>query len=160
MSISANEFIQENDDDAGSDSESNSDDALDNHYQPISAQDFNDEHPDDYSAHYHHIVESNGSARTLENPSNGHIEEEGRGVSSLNLSDDDCEEEDRAVLEAISRAFTEDDRRRSAPLTPEAATRIRDAMRGVSFGGTTPDWAHSVPEDRWIDQLRRLRTPN
>ncbi|KAK9124619.1 hypothetical protein Sjap_014221 [Stephania japonica] len=150
-SSSSSSSAENNVDDAGSDSESNSDDALDNHYQPIPAQDLNDEEENDY-------IESNGSsAGAFQNPNNNghghHIEEE-------EVRGDDDSEEEIAVSEAISRAFSEDDRRRTAPLTPEAATRIRDAMRGVSFGGTPPDWAHSVPEDRWIDQLRRLRTPN
>ncbi|PPD66692.1 hypothetical protein GOBAR_DD36426 [Gossypium barbadense] len=57
------------------------------------------------------------------------------------------------------RAFREDERRRNAPLTAENAMRVREAMRGVAFAGLTPDWANQIPEDRWIDQLRRLRQP-
>ncbi|KAK1286110.1 hypothetical protein QJS10_CPB20g00224 [Acorus calamus] len=47
--------------------------------------------------------------------------------------------------------------RRNAPLTAENASRIVDAMRGVSFGGIAPDWVDRMPEDRLIDRLRRLR---
>lgn len=60
---------------------------------------------------------------------------------------------------AIRRAFREDESRRNAPLTAENAMRVREAMRGVSFAGLAPDWAHQVPEDQWIDRLRRLRQP-
>ncbi|OMP02405.1 hypothetical protein COLO4_11142 [Corchorus olitorius] len=73
------------------------------------------------------------------------------------------EEEEERMREAsdtaIRRAFREDESRRSAPLTPENAMRVREAMRGVSFAGLAPDWVGQVPEDRWIDQLRRLREP-
>ncbi|PPR90513.1 hypothetical protein GOBAR_AA30169 [Gossypium barbadense] len=63
------------------------------------------------------------------------------------------------VENGISRAFREEERRRNAPLTAENAMRVREAMRGVAFAGLTPDWANQIPEDRWIDQLRRLRQP-
>ena len=88
-------------------------------------------------------------------------------MSSLDLSDDEereinGEEEDEvrvreAADSAIRRAFREDERRRNAPLEPETATRVMEVMRGVSFSGLAPDWADRVPEDQWIDQLRRLR---
>lgn len=91
------------------------------------------------------------------------------GMSSLDLNENtehsksssEGEEEEMPTREAsdseILRAFREDENRRNAPLTPENATRIREAMRGISFGGATPDWVGQVPEDGWIDQLRRLR---
>lgn len=71
---------------------------------------------------------------------------------------EEAEEEERMrQLEAsISRAFSEDEKRRSAPLTPENAAMILDAMRGVIFQGMAPDWAVQVPEDQWVDRLRRL----
>ncbi|KAF9590835.1 hypothetical protein IFM89_038707 [Coptis chinensis] len=57
----------------------------------------------------------------------------------------------------ISRAFREDESRRNMPLPPENATRIMDVMRGISFGDFTPDWSRRVPEDRWIEEFRRLK---
>ena len=98
----------------------------------------------------------------LPNGSWGHVAE--NGVSSLDLNDDVEEEqelEEESIREAsdsaIRRAFREDESRRNAPLTPENTMRVMEAMRGVSLGGLAPDWAGHVPEDRWIDQLRRLR---
>lgn len=85
-------------------------------------------------------------------------------MSSLHLNDDlekeDEEERMREVSDLeIRRAFREDENRRNAPLTAENAMRVMEAMRGVSFGGLAPDWADRVPEDRWIDHLRRMRRP-
>jgi solute carrier family 25 iron transporter 28/37 len=57
------------------------------------------------------------------------------------------------------RAFREDESRRNAPLTPENATRVMEAMRGVSLGSFVPDWAGGVGGEQWIDELRRLRQP-
>ncbi|PKA66892.1 hypothetical protein AXF42_Ash003549 [Apostasia shenzhenica] len=73
--------------------------------------------------------------------------------------DEELEEETTArELEAsILRAFREDESRRTAPLSPENAATIVNAMRGVSFSGYTPEWADRVPEDLWLDYLRRLR---
>lgn len=93
------------------------------------------------------------------------------GIASLQVNDDveekssEDEEEERMgpMREAsdsdILRAFREDESRRNAPLTTENATRVMEAMRGVSFGGVAPDWVGQVPEDQWIDRLRRLRQP-
>lgn len=83
-------------------------------------------------------------------------------VSSLRLNEDEDEERMREASDsAIRMAFREDETRRNAPLSPENAMRIMEAMRGVSFGGVAPDWTRIVSEDRWIDQLRRLRqTPS
>lgn len=91
-------------------------------------------------------------------------------MSSLDLNDDteqsksSSEDEEDEIMttseapdSAIMRAFMEDENRRKAPLTPESAMRIREAMRGISFGGTTPAWVERVPEDGWMDRLRRLR---
>jgi len=44
-------------------------------------------------------------------------------------------------------------------LTPENATRVMEAMRGVSLGSFVPDWAGGVGGEQWIDELRRLRQP-
>uniref|UniRef100_A0A0D9V230 Uncharacterized protein n=1 Tax=Leersia perrieri TaxID=77586 RepID=A0A0D9V230_9ORYZ len=101
----------------------------------------------------------------------------GNGVSELDLDsddgggDDDCEgavgeeeaaaeEEEEGVRmgESAERAFSEDERRRRAPLPAGAAARIVDAMRGVEFPGAPPPWAGSVPEDQWLDRLSSLRT--
>ncbi|XP_022861923.1 uncharacterized protein LOC111382244 [Olea europaea var. sylvestris] len=159
MDNSAMGFVQ---DKAGdSDSDTNSDEAFD-YYQPISTvtagdddgalsdQNSDDDEVNNHYSNFHPL--SNGYA-------SGHCM--GNGFSSLDLSDEDEEEErSRETSEserAIERAFREDERRRQAPLTSENASRVMEAMRGVSFGGFTPDWAGRIPEDRWIDQLRRLR---
>lgn len=95
----------------------------------------------------------------------------GNGVSELDLDsggdDDHCEgaggedavaeEEGLRLGEEAARAFSEDERRRRAPLPAGAAARIVDAMRGVEFPGAPPPWAGSVPEDQWLDRLRSLR---
>ncbi|KAF5185698.1 serine/threonine-protein kinase rio2 [Thalictrum thalictroides] len=160
MSISANNFVQEN---ADSDSEGNSDndDGPADYYQPISAVDDNQEDEDDNDKKSDG-GDFNSSSTNSENPncrdvlSNGH----GRRID-LNEEEDESadEEEVRIRAEAAERAFREDENRRNAPLPAENATRIMDAMRGISLGSgfTPPDWANRVPEDQWIDQLRRLR---
>lgn len=82
------------------------------------------------------------------------------GGAEEEAADEEAEEEEERVrqLEAsISRAFSEDERRRSAPLTPENTAMVVDAMRGVAFPGIPPEWANQVPEDQWLDRLRRLR---
>ncbi|CAL9213998.1 unnamed protein product [Arabidopsis halleri] len=68
------------------------------------------------------------------------------------------ETETETEREEIRRAFEEDERRRRSPLVAENAVRVMEAMRAISFPGTAPDWASDVNEDRWIDQLRRLRS--
>ncbi|KAK6142046.1 hypothetical protein DH2020_013875 [Rehmannia glutinosa] len=140
----------------GSDSDTNSDE-LPEYYQPISTVDnggggdededeegdFSDQNP---SHNFHQLP--NGWA-------------ENGGVSSLDLSDEDEEEEDMATESesAIERAFREDERRRKLPLPAENGIRVMEAMRRVSFGGSAPDWAGQVPDDQWIDRLRRMRRP-
>ncbi|XP_048136048.1 uncharacterized protein LOC125315390 isoform X1 [Rhodamnia argentea] len=143
----------------GSDTDSNPDESPE-YYQPISAADDSD----------------SGSDSPVDFPQrlpNGYCVE--NGVSSLSVNDgfeltssdddgdDEGEEEEERAREAydaaMSRAFREDETRRNAPLTPHDGTRVMEAMRGVSFGGLAPDWAQSVPEDQWIERLRRLRQP-
>lgn len=95
------------------------------------------------------------------------LDETGNGISALDLASDDdeaaedveAEDEDGNLRpgEAAARAFSEDERRRRAPLPAGAAARIVDAMRGVEFPGAPPAWAGSVPEDQWLDRLRSLR---
>ncbi|KAI3974683.1 hypothetical protein MKX01_004412 [Papaver californicum] len=135
MSISTNEFPQEQDTDE-SDSEINLDDNPD-YYQPISSSD-EDENDSDPNPSFQMV-------------SNGHTEPE---------IDDEKEEEvviEEATNSEISRAFEEDENLRRAPLTPEDSNRIMDAMRGISLQGFVPDWSNQVPESHWIDQLRNLR---
>ncbi|KAF3658169.1 putative arabinose 5-phosphate isomerase-like [Capsicum annuum] len=148
-------FIQENA--AGSDSDSNSDDSPE-YYQPISStadedDPHNSDHEDsDESSDVHRLP--NGYANCVEN-----------GISSSpDLSDEDEEseeaEEERirtASDTAVRRAFTEDESRRNTPLTAENATRVMEAMRRISFGGVAPDWTSQVPEDQWIEHLQTLR---
>ncbi|KAE8039350.1 hypothetical protein FH972_011771 [Carpinus fangiana] len=122
----------------GSDSETNSDETQE-HYQPISAVGYDDDEDSDRGRSdedgHHGLANGAYYTRSEEVAENG--------IASLQ----------------ILRAFREDESRRNAPLTPENATRVMEAMRGVSFGGVAPDWAGQVPEDQWIDRLRRLRQP-
>ena len=138
----------------GSDSDTNPDETPE-YYQPISAVEDEDSDQvssdEDRASDFHRLP---------------------NGISSLEINDDDVEEdssEDEVEDEeertredldsAVLRAFRVDESRRNAPLLPENATRVMEAMRGVSFGGVAPDWAGQVPEDQWIDRLRRLRQP-
>lgn len=150
---------------SGSDSDTNRDEAPE-YYQPISAVDDDDDEDEEglsdqvnSDEEHHYPSLSNGYVNRLEN-----------GISSIHVVDSSAEEEEEEVEvevermreasdTAIRRAFREDESRRNAPLTQENALRVREAMRGVSFSGLTPDWANQVPEDRWIDHLRRLRQP-
>ncbi|XP_030464415.1 uncharacterized protein LOC115683906 [Syzygium oleosum] len=149
----------------GSDTDSNPDEPAE-YYQPISAV-------DDASS------ESDSSADLPQRLPNGYCVD--NGVSSLSVNDsfelksseeDEADDDEEEVAEeeeeerareaydaAMRRAFRDDETRRNAPLTPHAATRVMEAMRGVSFGGLAPDWAQSVPEDQWIERLQRLRQP-
>ncbi|KAK4427453.1 hypothetical protein Salat_1514200 [Sesamum alatum] len=144
----------------GSDSDANSDDSPE-YYQPISTVGSGDEDEDHDGDG---VFPDQDPNRNFYHLPNGWVE---NGISSLDLSDKDHEseeeEEEEEVMEserAIERAFGEDERRRNAPLTAENAVRVMEAMRGISFGGGAPDWAGQVPEDEWIDRLRRLRRPS
>ncbi|KAL2333025.1 hypothetical protein Fmac_014238 [Flemingia macrophylla] len=149
MNGGAIDFIEDNGN--GSDSDANSDDAPE-YYQPISAVD------DDGS----YDGEHGGEFRQLPNGFAVHGVAE-NGISSLDLEkgssdeEEEVEELDERGREEIERALKEDEERRNAPLTAENATRVMEAMRGVSFAGVVPDWAARDPDDEWIDQLRRLR---
>ncbi|XWS71898.1 hypothetical protein CRYUN_Cryun03dG0177700 [Craigia yunnanensis] len=166
MSTSPTDLIEESNNGSGSDSDTNHDYAPE-YYQQISAVDDDDDEDreglgdqvnSDEEPHYPSL-------------SNGYVNRVEKGISSLQVGDvaaeeeeeeEESEEEERmreASDTAIRRAFREDESRRNAPLTPENAMRVREAIRGVSFAGLTPDWANQVPEDRWSDQLRRLRQP-
>lgn len=151
----------------GSDTDSDPDETPD-YYQPISAIDEDGSGSDSDQIDYHR-----NSASGLHHLPNGFLGE--NGVASLSINEaavdqksseegeeEDDEEEERSIgasNSAILRAFQEDESRRSAPLRPEDALRVMEAMRGVSFGGLAPDWAQRVPEDQWVEQLRRLRQP-
>ncbi|WJZ89160.1 hypothetical protein VitviT2T_008399 [Vitis vinifera] len=158
MSNPTTDFMEGNG--GGSDSDTNSEDSPE-YYQPISAVDSDGEASDQVNSDEDHEEHASDFHR-LPNGYCGHVAE--NGVSSLNLNDDVEEEHEEERMRetsdsAIRRAFREDESRRNAPLTPENAMQVMEAMRGVSFGGLAPDWAGHVPEDRWIDQLRRLRQP-
>lgn len=163
----------------GSDSDTNlEDEDAPEYYQPISAvDDEEDSERDNESDDEDRRENGNGDAEfeseRLSNDFYSASQAE-NGMSSLSLhndlernkssSEEDEEEEDEARVRitpdlAITRAFREDENRRNAPLTPENATRVMEAMRGISFSGLAPDWANRFPEDRWIDQLRRSRQP-
>ncbi|OMO82900.1 hypothetical protein CCACVL1_11677 [Corchorus capsularis] len=158
MSTSPNDLIEESNNGSGSDSDTNHDDAPE-YYQPISAVDDDD---DEDQEGFDGQVNSDEEHHNL---SNGYVSRVENGISSLHVGDVAAEEEEEeermreASDTAIWRAFRDDESRRNAPLTPENAMRVREAMRGVSFAGLAPDWVGQVPEDRWIDQLRRLRQP-
>ncbi|WCJ34788.1 hypothetical protein M5689_016074 [Euphorbia peplus] len=151
------------DNNSGSDSDTNADVApppsAEEYYQPISSMDDDGDDSNSDDEQQPHSYTRN----VTEN-----------GISSLHLNDDveqkmsssDDEEEEEleegevigeAVDSAISRAFREDESRRNAPLSVENATRVREAMREISFGGSAPDWIGRVPEDQWINHLRGLR---
>ncbi|KAK2642927.1 hypothetical protein Ddye_024690 [Dipteronia dyeriana] len=161
MNAASTDFNQEIN--GGSDSDTSLDDTPE-YYQPISAVDQNDEDSDldvansdvgDSDGHnlpngYHVVEEAEDRMSSMH--INDDVSEEKSGTSS----EDEVEEHDES---AVTRAFREDENRRNAPLTPENATRVMDAMRGVSFSGSAPDWINMIPEDRWMDQLRRIRQP-
>ncbi|CAK7330417.1 unnamed protein product [Dovyalis caffra] len=174
--VSPPDLLPENNNE--SDTETNPDDTPE-YYQPILSVDF-DDHDEYYrSDQSNSDEEHHNNSHFSDSPhlDNGHCTREAEdGISTLNLNDDaerksssSSDDEDEEELEAeraveasntaISRAFREDDSRRNTPLTPENATRVMEAMRGVSFGGFVPDWVGQVSEEQWIDQLRRLRQP-
>jgi hypothetical protein len=80
-------------------------------------------------------------------------------MNHLDLSNEEDAEEEERMREAVQRAFREDESRRRAPLTQENTMRVMEAMRGISLGGLAPDWASSIPEDRWMDRLASIRQP-
>lgn len=138
------------------------------HYQPISSVDHEDGDEGSSDEDHQHIL----TPEFHHHLPNGYMRHRGaeHGISVLEPGRDGTEEEEEEEEEdnmreasesdvAIRRAFREDEDRRNAPLAPENAVRVREAMRGVSFPGWAPEWAHHIPEDRWIDQLRRLRLP-
>ncbi|XP_078435698.1 uncharacterized protein LOC144706575 [Wolffia australiana] len=97
---------------------------------------------------------SNGGTDFLpQNPSSPRL---GFLPETLAPEEDDAEEEREREANA-ARAFREDESRRIAPLGQENAARIMDAMNGVSFPGIPPDWADQLPEEQWLEYLRRLR---
>ncbi|GAB4824313.1 hypothetical protein Ancab_007201 [Ancistrocladus abbreviatus] len=153
--------LQENAGDSGSDTHS---DDIPEYYQPISETTDDD---DGEGGDSNEASDENHGFVQLSLSANGcHDYRAENGMRALNLSEngngdsveaEDDEERRRAELDAaMRRAFEEDENRRYAPLTADTAMRVMEAMRGVSFGGFTPDWARRVPEDQWIDQLRRL----
>lgn len=145
----------------GSDSDSNSIDESQDYYEPISAVDLDNANDigNDEEDNYHHPIGGDGFSHGL---SNGHcmIPEPEEGISSISINEHaESEQETETETESeIRRAFEEDERRRRSPLVAENAVRVMEAMRAISFPGTAPDWASDINEDRWIDQLRRLRS--
>ncbi|XP_027335219.1 bone sialoprotein 2 [Abrus precatorius] len=144
------DFIEENGN--GSDSDANSDGSPE-YYEPISAVDDEGSSEGDDDVEFRQLPNGFGVHDVAEN-----------GISSLDLNDqkssdeeEEEEEEEEERRQELETAMREDENRRNAPLTAENATRVMEAMRGVSFAGVAPEWVAQVPEDRWIDQLRRLR---
>ncbi|KAL1202047.1 hypothetical protein V5N11_014992 [Cardamine amara subsp. amara] len=149
----------------GSDSDSNSVEDSHDYYEPISAVDLdtaNDDGNEEEEDNYLPI----GGDGSIHGFSNGHcmIPEAEEGISPISINADtepksDSEEETETESESEIRiAFEEDERRRRSPLMVENAARVVEAMRAISFPGSAPDWASDVNDDRWIDQLRRLRS--
>lgn len=176
ISNSANDFIHEDAGGFGSDSDMNTEEDPPEYYQPISAVPDDNEDlrfSDRQNSHSDEEEEDERDRQlnSLRNPvPNGyllHCVE--NGVVSLDLSVEDGdvseeeeeeEEEERSREEsevAMRRPFRDDESRRNAHLTPENTVRVLEAMRGVSFGGLAPDWVVQIPEDQWIDRLRRIR---
>ncbi|KAL2899272.1 E3 ubiquitin-protein ligase MGRN1 [Bienertia sinuspersici] len=163
-SISRDDLIADNVGD--SDSDTNSDEISD-YYQPISSieggEDPDANNPMISNGFLHHAEIQHNSII------NGHDYSAENGLRSLDLSEDDeereseeDEEDERRRVEmesAMWKAFEEDESRRNAPLSTDNATRVMEAMRGISFSGSTPDWVHHVPEDNWVDRLQRIRQP-
>ncbi|GAV58673.1 hypothetical protein CFOL_v3_02206 [Cephalotus follicularis] len=157
-STSFPDLVQENA--SGSDSDTNPDDTSE-YYQPISDTDYFDDQQVNSDEEHHSFQASDSEIHRL--PNGYRTREAEDGIASLDLNDDveDAEEMmmgDGSDLQIV-RAFREDESRRNAPLTAENAVRVMEAMRGVSFVGLPPDWAHTVPEHRWIHQLRRRSQP-
>ncbi|KAF2587944.1 hypothetical protein F2Q70_00038063 [Brassica cretica] len=155
--------MEENNNNAGSDSDSNSVEESQDYYEPISAVDLDGgNNNDDEEEENYPPISVHGFSNGL---SNGHcmIQEAVDGVSSISINvhaeaKSDTEEETVTPDSEIRTAFEEDERRRRSPLLVENAARVMEAMRAISFPGTAPDWASDVNEDRWVDQLRRLRS--
>lgn len=150
-----------------SDSNTEEEEEAPEHYQPISVVDHEDgdEASEDDEDHQQHTTTGVPGFHPLPN---GYLHRQGaeHGVSAEDDEDEGEEEEEENMREAsesdevaIRRAFREDENRRNAPLGPENAGRVREAMRRVSFPEWAPEWARDIPEDRWIDQLRQLRLP-
>ncbi|CAL1368705.1 unnamed protein product [Linum trigynum] len=167
-SLASSVSLEDHSNHAGSDSDTSIDEVPE-YYQPISHADENDEEEEDESADHANHAPNSG---ILEN---GHCfaHEAQSWISSLHLNGVKTDEDDEnQVVEeegememvvaessnsSVVQAFREDENRRNAPLTPENATRVMEAMRGISFVGSAPDWAGEIPETQWIDRLRRIR---
>lgn len=121
-------------------------------YHPISAADSDGEDDDPPPADG---ILSNGRRPS----DSGEIFPNGVGDGEDAAAEEEEEKRMAAADRSASQAFREDEERRAAPLTPENAARVVEAMRGIAFPGAPPDWAGRVSEDRWMDQLRRLREP-
>ncbi|KFK43019.1 hypothetical protein AALP_AA1G068400 [Arabis alpina] len=147
---------------AGSDSDTNSVDDAQDYYEPISAIDLDagdDEEEDNFCP-----ISEDGFNNGL---SNGHcmIPETEERLSSISINghvdhkseseEEDAETETETEESEIRVAFEEDESRRRSALRVENAAQVMEAMRAISFPGNAPDWAS---EDRWVDQLRRLRS--
>ncbi|XP_004294767.1 PREDICTED: uncharacterized protein LOC101307766 [Fragaria vesca subsp. vesca] len=162
--ISPNDFMEALENHSGSDSDTNiDDDDAAEYYQPVSAVDSDDEDQ--------HLANDAVVSHSQLLPNGLILNQAQMGVSSIRLNDgvegenggsssSQVEEEDEigeGADSAIRSAIREDESRRNAPLTPENATRVMEAMRGISFAGVAPDWADRIPEENWMDRLRRLR---
>ncbi|XP_028057930.1 uncharacterized protein LOC114261816 [Camellia sinensis] len=134
-------------------------DNLPKYYQPISVGgDKEDEENASNQSNFDRNTDDEFDSHCIEN-----------GIWSLDLSNDkerktnEAEEEEERMRKvsdsAILRALREDKRRLNASLAPEIATRVMEAMHGVSFSGLAPSWADQLLEDQWFNQLRRLTPP-
>ncbi|VVA90254.1 unnamed protein product [Arabis nemorensis] len=151
---------------AGSDSDTNTVDDSQDYYEPISAVDLDCGDDDDAGNNEEDNYSPIGGDGFSNGLSNGHcmIPETEERISSISInghaepkseSEEDTEAETEAPESEIRTAFEEDERRRRSPLMADNAARVMEAMRAISFPGNAPDWAS---EDRWVDQLRRLRS--
>ncbi|EEF36018.1 uncharacterized protein LOC8286005 [Ricinus communis] len=145
-------FIEDNND-PESDCDTNTDVAPE-YYQPISPLADDDSDPEQANSDEDSRAENGIRCLHL----NGDVEQQSSSSSSEEEEDEEEERVREASESAILRAFREDENRRNAPLSQENATRVIEAMRGISFSDYTPDWAGRVPQDQWIHRLRALRS--
>lgn len=71
--------------------------------------------------------------------------------------EDDVDDSEKQHTEdlAFQRAKEADDAHRLAPLPADRCQAIKNAMQSISLGGFRPEWADRVPEEQWVNRLRR-----
>lgn len=77
------------------------------------------------------------------------------GIHDDGNVDDDERQRQHEEDTALVRAIEAEDARRSAPLPPDRCQAIKNAMQSISLGGFRPEWADRVPEEQWVNRLKR-----